>query len=161
MWTGINNLNLVAYVGEKGNVIAKICSIGNYLCEDASRYVWQFKNNVLWLMGYWQLDVAFEKLDGCMFGLSISLQPLKILWVEEETLNKGTSTIISWTRTLKNVTMFSIASRSRGREWSAILAESRTIWLNPLSSRQPSQCCWHPIRRNPLLRGFDDRRSPL
>ena len=41
------------------------------------------------------------------------------------------------------------------------LAESRMTQLGPLSYQQPNQHCRHPIKRNSLLRGFSDRRSPL
>ena len=34
-----------------------------------------------------------------------------------------------------------------------------TIQLEPLSNRQPSQCFWHLIGRNSLLRGLNDRRG--
>ena len=47
------------------------------------------------------------------------------------------------------------------KEWSAILVESRTMRLEPLSSRQPRHHFRHPIKRNPLLRGLNYQRSSL
>ena len=46
-------------------------------------------------------------------------------------------------------------------ERSTIWAEYGTFWLEPFSRRQPSRCCWHPIRRNLCTRGLNDWRSPL
>ena len=56
---------------------------------------------------------------------------------------------------------FRVLVNQKEREWSAIQAELRTIQSEPLFSRQPNQRCRHPIRRNSLPRGFNDRRSPL